>query len=66
MPHVKFVPALNKSIQANFNVALREGRIFLKKLRPEWWGECFFYFSKEIACSGIREKCPKKMNTFRK
>ena len=27
MPNIKFVPALSKSVQDNFNVALRKGRV---------------------------------------
>ena len=33
MPNLKFVPALSKSVQDNFNVALRKGRV-LKEVRP--------------------------------
>ena len=33
MPNIKFVPALSKSVQDNFNVALRKGRV-PKEVRP--------------------------------
>lgn len=33
MPNLKFVPALSQSVQDNFNVALRKGRV-PKEVRP--------------------------------